>query len=79
MSQVCLEGVSSWFTIFVETKILFMQRAASICGIVRVSVCVHDQSIFQQHRAALHDILQRSWTDSDITNRLLAKLYPIWI
>ena len=40
-----------------------------------MSVC--DQPILQQHRAPLHNILQCSWTNSDITNRLLAKLYPI--
>ena len=54
---------------------IFRQRAASIRGIVRVCVC--DQPIFQQHRATSHDVLQRSWTDSDVTNRLLAKFYPI--
>ena len=56
-------------------KIIFRQRAASIRGIVRV--CVRDQPIFQQHRATQYDFLRRSWTDSDATNRLLAKFYPI--
>ena len=64
---------------------IFRQRAASIRGIVRVCVCervcvrVCDQPIFQQHRVTSHDVLRRSWTDSDVTNRLLVKFYPIRI
>ena len=62
-------------------SILFRQRAASILGIVWLClyVCVRDQPIFQQHRATSNDVLQQSWTDSDVTNRLLAKFYPILV
>ena len=58
-----------------KVKRIFRQRAASIRGIVCACVC--DQPIFKQHRATPHDFLRRSWTDSDVTNILLAKFYPI--
>ena len=47
---------------------LLFDKAVIMSGIV--CLCVHNQPIFQQHRAMSHNILRCSWTESDVTNRL---------